>query len=756
MNLFFVVIVLVTLSNAQTCKDRGIPTKEFELDSFLQQFPTWVRPAAGGEYKTVLARSRAGTLYRSVDKGANWEEVSLPAQARVRYLLSSPDDISVIGVGYDNLLWISSGNEAQKFESFAAPAFFVSSSFTFHPRHYSWILALSTGNCNGKSGSTCSNDLYLTQDGGKTWKLVRKYVWAAAWHGLEDRDSMVVIWERRSKQGNQFDPPSTADISVSDNFWSDSKNVVIAGDTVGFLVMEGHIFFAQFGTTQRLVLKVSKDMGESFSTIDFPGELDEFRYRILDTSEGSTKIAVVHSPTSNWANVYGSVAADREFVLELPHVKCPTGNCDYGPVSGIEGVYIANQFASVTNDFGSKPHTVISYDKGAEWNSLSHPTGVAGSGELQIQGSSDAHISYYSVPEAIGIIFTNGNVGDSVSPDVADIGVYFSRDAGWTWQFVEPEPHIYEYGNRGAIVIMVKNEETTDLVQYSLNEGKTWDMCHFGTAFEVGNIISDPDFGTRHFLMYGNRGMNGIFVSVDFSDVHERDCRGWESPGTEGSDYEYWIPSDRNDDHCLLGRTMRFIRRKQEATCFNPLDFTTIDGVNVKNCSCTDENYECDYCYVRGPDGRACVPDEEDSGCKTYDPRVQPADCKGVWYESKGYQRVPGDTCDVTSGLNLLPVETPCSGTGPVPPKEGSNTGLIVFLVFVLILLAALAGVWFLSGRNAAVRDLVGKVVPERFLPDLVATESGYAPVSLGEVLDSEDDAPEVHLSEKSSSSSSP
>lgn len=74
---------------------------------------------------------------------------------------------------------------------------------------------------------------------------------------------------------------------------------------------------------------------------------------------------------------------------------------------------------------------------------------------LQLQGpSSYEHVSFYSAAQAVGIIFANGNIGDSVTLDDGDLGVYFSRDAGWTWQYVEEKPHIYEFGNRGALVIV--------------------------------------------------------------------------------------------------------------------------------------------------------------------------------------------------------------------------------------------------------------------------------------------------------------
>jgi hypothetical protein len=76
---------------------------------------------------------------------------------------------------------------------------FLAASFDFHPRHPEWVIAISSGNCQFRGGANCSNDLYLSQDMGVHWGLVRTYVWAAAWHGLEDHDQMIIAWERRDK-----------------------------------------------------------------------------------------------------------------------------------------------------------------------------------------------------------------------------------------------------------------------------------------------------------------------------------------------------------------------------------------------------------------------------------------------------------------------------------------------------------------------------------------------------------------------------
>jgi len=777
----FLALFFLNLSiqaTSQTCDSLGIVTKEQTLDSQLfYSWPYWVKSPTNGPYKTVLVRTRLGKVFRSNDTGATWE--ALPLDGLVRAIIPSPDDKGVILLGSGSEIWVSE-NEAKDFKKVTTPGRFLGNTFRFHPRHPGWVLAISSGNCQNNRLFNCSNDLYLSQDMGVHWGLLRTYVWNAAWHGIADRDQLIIVWERRAKTGNMYNEPTVADVGRSDTFWRDGTSDTIASDAVGFLVLENHIFIAQLNARRTLILKASSDMGETFHIIEFPTDLDEYRYRILDASEGSTYVGVIHSRTADYANVYGSNAFDTEFTLELEFVKCPGGYCDFDPVEGIEGVYIANQFRSVnpTTDTGVDPHTLISFDKGAEWSALPVPKGKTA--PLQLQGpSSDQHVSYYSAAQAVGIIFANGNVGPVISNDLQDIGVYFSRDAGWSWSYVEPKPHIYEFGNRGALVIMVLNEESTNEIQYSLDEGITWNSCTFGETFEVINIVSDPDFGTRHFLMYGNRGNVGVLVSLDFSGIHERECLGWENPGSSGSDYEYWYPSDRDSDDCLLGRKSQYIRRKQAAKCFNPLSFTQTGATVVQNCSCTDENYECSYCFVRSADERTCVPDREDTKCQNYDPKVPPEPCVGVWAESQGYQRVPGDTCDPSKGVNWDPIVRPCPNTPPSPhpqpnpqpgaqpqpqpqpqqpPASSSPRAVVVILVILLMIAVAIGVVWYLAGHNPTVRSYVERIVPERFLPELtVAGHGDYSAVSLvgDDDIEYQDDAREVNLSEDDKSTSS-
>ena len=110
--------------------------------------------------------------------------------------------------------------------------------------------------------------------------------------------------------------------------------------------------------------------------------------------------------------------------------------------------------------------------------------------------------------------------------------------------------------------------------------------------------------------MYGTRGEQGVIFQMDFSNLHEPQCKGVEAAGDPASDYELWSPSDGRADaaesgKCLLGHQVRYTRRRRAAACFNGEQYERSEF--RKTCPCVDDDYECDYGYERSSDGGPCV-----------------------------------------------------------------------------------------------------------------------------------------------------
>lgn len=66
-----------------------------------------------------------------------------------------------------------------------------------------------------------------------------------------------------------------------------------------------------------------------------------------------------------------------------------------------------------------------------------------------------------------------GSIGPTLRP-YEQSDTFLSTDAGVTWALVRREPHKYEFGDQGGIIVAVNDEETVDFVSYSTDLGKTW------------------------------------------------------------------------------------------------------------------------------------------------------------------------------------------------------------------------------------------------------------------------------------------
>ena len=121
-------------------------------------------------------------------------------------------------------------------------------------------------------------------------------------------------------------------------------------------------------------------------------------------------------------------------------------------------------------------------------------------------------------------------------------------------------------------------------------------------------------------------------ITLDFSGLHKRPCKGYDSPDTAESDYEKWRPHDdgrhKSPDNCFLGRKYEYTRRKQDSECFNGEDFEGI--IESTSCTCTEADYECDVGWEMNKN-EECIR----KGLHNTDAQKK-RDCEvfGFWYES--------------------------------------------------------------------------------------------------------------------------
>jgi hypothetical protein len=350
-----------------------------------------------------------------------------------------------------------------------------------------------------------------------------------------------------------------------------------------------------------------------------------------------------------------------------------------------------------TNKDGYKEYikSVISFNKGGEWKRIKSPDrDVEGKkydcGDkcfLNLYGISSDETPYYSVDSSAGLIIGNGSIGHYLSTENDKISTFLSRDGGLNWFEIKKGSHIYEIGDHGALILIADDRNPSSEIFYSWDEGLSFEPLKISEEpFMIKNIIMEPTSTSQHFIIYGeykNKGVSkGVVIGVDFSGLHEPQCRNPDTPDTAESDYEKWSPNDgRVGTSCLMGHKTIYIRRKRESKCYNGLTFER--KTIVEHCDCTESDYECDFGFARDSQGSACVDihkSSENSDNNSNAPQIlaAPENCHGYYKISKGYRKVPGNTC--INGLKFDPLLIPC-------PYSGFFTGLgmIFFLIIISV-----------------------------------------------------------------------
>jgi hypothetical protein len=198
----------------------------------------------------------------------------------------------------------------------------------------------------------------------------------------------------------------------------------------------------------------------------------------------------------------------------------------------------------------------------------------------------------------------------------------------------------------------------------------------------------------------------------------------------EESDFESWAPLNQKGSTCLMGHQVSYVRRKQKSECFNGVAYERKQF--VKNCECTEKDYECDMDYHRSKGFQGdCVPAAHLDKVAA---KVPPSHCPDHWYETKGYRLVAGDTCE--GGVDHMPIKHSC----PHWLRVG-KTGMSVLGVFSFLLCCMCMSVMAMRSDKMQEMMMAGgntgysRVGNERGMPNSMIDEDDFG-------LDDEDDAP--------------
>ena len=661
--------------------------KQLDLDSPISEVLY-----CGAKKDAIIVLGENQLAYRSENSGYSWKSVPIPNSSKLSKIISSRADQRMLAfLGTEGTNWYTEDcGKTIKTLNYLSPM----EEFHFHPKMRNWGLAGSWKKCSDID-ETCRKyrALYLTKDLGETWEMILDYVVQFAWafEGLNDQitkdfpDSRIYVTRNGDNDEDQklSGWNYAVDLLRSDDFFSTSEVIVPHGNK--FLLSDKFILVALAveNDSEEVQLMISNENDiEKFYRAELPVKrIPEHSYTLIDASEGSLFIHVNHyGAKSNYGTIYISDASGRRFSISLLHnVRARNGYCDFDKVRGLEGIYIANIYdkehllndysETASTDKGSKSKkdaqrfqkTVVTFDKGGEWRGIEPPERDSEGKRiiceddcyLHLHSVTSSYSQVYSTDNAIGIVMGTGNVGKYLSHKEDELNTYLSRDGGLSWIEVKKGEFIYEMGDHGAIIVMADSQKATDTLYFSWNEGLTWERMVLDSAFEVENILIEPTATSQKFLMYGERQGKGVTVAVDFSDYHEPECRNPAKPGSSDSDYEVWSPNDGRSGECLMGRKVEYVRRKQDAECFNGQEFERPKF--IENCQCTEEDFECDIGYYRD-DSAIC------SRIESYKREESVCGEDLMVREVTGYRRVAGNSCEGGVSAELEPQKVPCRG----------------------------------------------------------------------------------------------
>ena len=70
----------------------------------------------------------------------------------------------------------------------------------------------------------------------------------------------------------------------------------------------------------------------------------------------------------------------------------------------------------------------------------------------------------FSAQSAVGLAAGVGNVGERLLDYTAG-DTYLTSDGGATWKLVRRGPHLHEFADRGAVVVLVNDKDPTQYVR---------------------------------------------------------------------------------------------------------------------------------------------------------------------------------------------------------------------------------------------------------------------------------------------------
>ena len=679
-----------------------------------------------GDDETVIMRTGKEEIYISHDHGKTWDHVLEGKKIEAIYPHKHFKDV-VFFVTEGRTVYYSTdrGRRIRKFEAPLKPTVDLLAVISFHPNKKDWLIWTGAKDCGGSwTKEDCHSESHVTTDRGDTWKLLLRYVGKCRFISEEGRAKLEEKLTYCVQHEGENSKHELQLVSSEDFF---DEQTVHFDQVIGFTTVSEFIVAAVKDPDQQSLKAEASVDGETFADALFPPNFKVPHQEMYTVLDGSTHSVFLHVTVDGRSgHEYGSILKSNSngtsYVVSINGVhRDPEGYVDFERVEGIEGVAIVNVVDNVDeltkegSDATKKLKTMITHNDGAEWSLLAPPKIDAEGKAIECVGGALERCSLhlhgytersnpantYSSPSAVGLLMGAGNVGERLEP-TGDADTFMSRDGGISWSAVKKGRYLWEYGDQGSIIVIVPHSTPTTQISYSLDEGRTWQDYRFiddaGKKMRVSDISTVPTDNSRNMLLWGQfegEERRLSTVNLDFTGLHDRMCV-LDKSEPEQDDYYLWKPKHpAQADDCLFGHVTQYHRKRPEANCYNGREVQRLFSVS-QNCSCTRQDFECDYNYERQRDNSCALvpglsPSDHSKVCREDEQRTE-------YYEPTGYRRIPLTQC--VGGRELEFLE---SKARPCPRHEEEFkkihrqrvSGFVLFLAVVVpIGLAMAAGYW--------------------------------------------------------------
>ncbi|XP_064632008.1 sortilin-like isoform X2 [Lineus longissimus] len=604
----------------------------------------------------------------------------------------------IILVGHDQAsttaLYITDDG-GHKFNIYTAP-FLLADAFVWHPKKDEWLLARAADSTN----------LYLSTDLGRTWKQISTNVVKFKW-GVSNDDKEQTIFLTRDPSGKPVHSPTDIKFYPLFKTTNNGESWKIIKENAYTFGSEGKFLYASIqkkGTPRERLMEVSTDGGQTWNEAQLPTITHDRFYSILDMSEDMIFMHVDSPGDSGHGTLYSSDSTGIVFAESLDKHLYPNYQdvTDFYKVKSLRGVYLASQMAD-----DKSIHTVITFNRGAEWKPVRRPSGAPCKDEskpcfLHIHNMYSLSRGIQSqpplsTPEATGIIMVHGHVADALQTTPPD--VYVSSNGGYDFIKSLDGPHHYQIADQGGLLVAVPSStRTPQIIKFSTDEGRCWHEYKFTDKELIfTGLLTEPGNKAMHIGLwgFGVADRKWRVTIINFQNVISKPC--------SSGDYETWQAhsemlhgSDPNDKGCLLGVKETFQRLKKDSWCFKGRDWKP--QVSKETCTCTKDDYECDYGYWRPINKLECTRN------KNVTQEVICLHGKEEKLITQGYRKIPGDICTdgfepkadkqqdlfkkCSEGEKFINPES--NAKAGASPKSGGSAGLVAGVVVIVLVLVLL------------------------------------------------------------------